>query len=327
MHKWIRNIVQITFAIFLLYLGWQFNRFVNFFESGGYGIEAARPAGVEGFLPIGALVGLKHWLVNDQFDPIHPAGLTILLAILTVSFLWRKSFCSWLCPIGTISEGLGKLGKGIIGRNIKLPNLLDNCFMSIKYLLLMFFCWSIFFGMSAPVVQSFIYSPYNMISDVKMLKFFLNLSTTALVVLGVLTLSSVVIRNFWCRYLCPYGALLGLVSLASPLKVTRQEELCIQCNKCTEACPNRINVAKATRVGSVECTNCLNCVQTCPQPLVLQPRLPLGIGQIPIWLVALLVIGTFFAVILLAKFTGHWQTVLTVEHYRVLIPEWQNIGH
>lgn len=327
MNNRIRTIVQISFAIFLLYLGWQFSRFVSYYETGGYGALVDRPAGVEGFLPISALLGLKHWLVNGQFDPVHPAGLAILLAILTISLLWRKSFCSWLCPVGTLSEGLGKLGRRITGRNLKLPRFLDLSLMSLKYLLLAFFMWSIFFAMSGQAVQAFLYSPYNFIADVRMLKFFGNLSGTAVVVLGVLAIGSVFIRNFWCRYLCPYGALLGLVSLASPLRVARQAEHCINCNKCTEACPNRIIVANATTVNSPECTGCMDCVQACPKPLALQPRLPLRIGQVPPWIVAVLVVGTFLTFVLVAKLTGHWQTVLTVEDYRQLIPAWQNVNH
>lgn len=327
MNNRIRNTVQITFAVFLLYLGWQFSRFVSYYETGNYGAMVDRPAGVEGFLPISALLGLRHWLVNGRFDPVHPAGLVILLAILTISLLWRKSFCSWLCPVGTLSEGLGKLGRRVTGRNLKLPRLLDICLMSLKYLILAFFIWSIFFAMSGQAVQAFLYSPYNTIADVKMLKFFQNPSKTTLVVLGVLAIGSLFIRNFWCRYLCPYGALLGLVSLASPLRVSRQAEHCINCNKCTEACPNRITVANAATVNSAECTGCMDCVQACPKPQALQPRLSLGIGKVPQWGVAVLVVGTFLAFVLVAKLTGYWQTILTADDYRQLIPALQYINH
>jgi polyferredoxin len=65
-----------------------------------------------------------------------------------------------------------------------------------------------------------------------MLLFFTEISRTAAITLIVLAALSVVIRNFWCRYLCPYGALLGLVSWASPQRVVRDGS-CTDCKACT----------------------------------------------------------------------------------------------
>ena len=59
--------------------------------------------------------------------------------------------------------------------------------------------------------------------------FFARISGFALGVILVLAVLSTLVQNFWCRYLCPYGALLGLLSLASPLGVTRARDTCIDC--------------------------------------------------------------------------------------------------
>ena len=118
--------------------------------------------------------------------------------------------------------------------------------------------------MAVPELKAFIYSPYNKMADVKMYLFFAEISTFALWTVIVLMLLSVVIKNFWCRYLCPYGALLGMVSWLSPLKITRNKERCIDCELCTKACPSSIKVHTATRVWSDECMSCLDCVAVCP---------------------------------------------------------------
>ena len=78
-------------------------------------------------------------------------------------------------------------------------------------------------------VADFLDSPYNRVADVKMLYFFERISPFALKVVIGLGVASVAIPYFWCRYLCPYGALLGFVSLFSPLKVTRDAAFCIAC--------------------------------------------------------------------------------------------------
>ena len=53
-----------------------------------------------------------------------------------------------------------------------------------------------------------------------------------------MVVASVFVQNFWCRYLCPYGALLGLTSLLSPLRIRREPAACIDCAKCAKACPS-----------------------------------------------------------------------------------------
>jgi polyferredoxin len=44
-------------------------------------------------------------------NSIHPSGLFILIAVIAVSFVLKKAFCSWLCPVGTLSEALRMFGK------------------------------------------------------------------------------------------------------------------------------------------------------------------------------------------------------------------------
>ena len=75
---------------------------------------------------------------------------------------------------------------------------------------------------------------------------------------------SIFIRNFWCRYLCPYGALMGLASLLSPLWIKRDPDKCIDCAKCAKACPSHLPVDTRLQVRSAECLGCLECVAVCP---------------------------------------------------------------
>ena len=91
--------------------------------------------------------------------------------------------------------------------------------------------------MSAATISDFMHTPYGLIADVKMLNFFREMSQTAAIVLAALVVLSILVENFWCRYLCPYGALMGLVSLLSPLKIRRDPAACIDCGKCAQACP------------------------------------------------------------------------------------------
>ena len=77
----LRRTVQASFALFCLYAGYRFYLFY-LWAAGRSETFVPRPPSVEAFLPIGALVNLKRLLLTGQFDPIHPAGLTIFLAAL-----------------------------------------------------------------------------------------------------------------------------------------------------------------------------------------------------------------------------------------------------
>jgi polyferredoxin len=76
-----------------------------------------------------------------------------------------------------------------------------------------------------------------MVADIKMLHFFTNISALAFGVLVALSVFSIFVRNFWCRYLCPYGALLGGLSFVSIFKIHRNEDTCTRCHQCTRSCP------------------------------------------------------------------------------------------
>jgi len=198
-----------------VWLGGQFYLWVRHYETAGASAYVARPAGVEGWLPIAGMMNLKYFLLTGRVPELHPAAMFLLVTFLAIAFLFRKAFCSWLCPVGTFSEYLWKAGRKVFRRNFQLPRWVDILLRGLKYLLLGFFVWAVS-GMSAKAIAEFMQSPYGIVADVKMLNFFRYIGETGLIVLGVLVVASVLVQNFWCRYLCPYGALLGLTSVFGP---------------------------------------------------------------------------------------------------------------
>ena len=298
------------FALFLIWIGWLFARFVATIRGGELPL-AARPPSAEAFLPITGQMGALDWLYQGRLNTIHPAATLLFVAFTACVFAFRKSFCSWICPVGLLSERLAALGRRIVGRNLAPPTSLDIPLRSLKYLLLVFFVWAIG-SMHADALAAFIHAPYNRVSDVKMYLFFADLSTTAAVVLALLALGSVFVEGFWCRYLCPYGAWFGLFSFASPLRIKRNAEACLDCGMCDAACMARLPVSSKARIISAECTGCLDCVATCPEPNALVLGGSRRLSAPVFWAGMMVLVLSIYAT---ARWTGHWRSAVTEREY------------
>ncbi len=279
----------------------------------------SRPPGVAGFLPITGLMGIRHWMVTGTLDAVQPSAAILLLLAVLVSIALKKSFCSWICPIGTLSEFLWRLREKVFPRRPRrmVPKWLDALLMAPKYLLLGFFLLSIF-AMSLRNLSGFIYGPYNSVADVRMLAFFEHPSTATVAVLVVL---SFLVKNAWCRYLCPYGALLGLVSLLSPMKIRRLDSACTGCASCSHACPMDLKVHEVGTVRSPECTGCMLCLDACPEDEsltmgILHPRSRRRIAVLALALVLMV----YFGGIAVAKISGRWQNGISRQTYRRIVP-------
>jgi polyferredoxin len=353
----IRHTVQIAFLALNAWLGLEFFLWVRYYETNGHSFYLDRPAGVEGWLPIAGLMNLKYFLSTHHVSSIHPAAMVLLVIFLISSWLLKKSFCSWLCPVGTVSEYLWHLGQQLFHRSLILPRWLDIPLRSLKYILLAFFVYVVA-TLDADGLQQFLLAPFGIIADVKMLNFFRHMSVIGIAVIVTLVLLSLMIQNVWCRFLCPYGALMGLVSTLSPVKIRRDQAACIDCNKCNQACPSHLPVAQLITIRSAECTGCLSCIAICPAENALNFAFPprsnatyaahtfrsnpetspaaqsLALSNArwrnralqPRTVVLILAI-IFFGLITFARATHHWQTNLPRSVYQQLVPHADDYTH
>ncbi|MDR4507301.1 MAG: 4Fe-4S binding protein [Candidatus Brocadiaceae bacterium] len=383
----IRWAIQIAFFILVLVIGWQFYTFIKYCEAGGKGFYLPRPPGVESFLPISAIMGTKYFFGTGKINTIHPAGFVIFGTLLLTAIFFRRGFCSWICPVGAISEWEWRFGDWLLKkiprkvshviRNIPtrftaglsliftpiiilllleiitmksfkapvfrqlmpayivamiLPFAVPRRFWSDKandmiarawkYTLLAFFLQMIVIKM--PISQlELLYTraPFIRVADVKMLKFFTNLSGIGLTVVLTFLIISIVNKNFWCRFFCPYGAILGILAYISPLRITRNLETCIHCEKCTRACPSYILVEKKKHVLTHECLACYDCVNACPVNDTLDMKSIGSRKKVLQWFYAILLIGFFAALTNTARLTGNWRTEISDAEYILRISE------
>lgn len=306
-----RNGVQVVVAVATLWVGYRFFLFVSHFRNGTEFVP--RPPSVEAFLPIANLMALKSWVVTGEFAHVHPAGLAVLLATLLVGVLFHRGFCSWLCPVGLLEEVIGRFGIWSFDAKLKPPWPVDYGLRSLKYLVLGFFAKVVLIDMDGAALRAFLESPYNVVAMVRMLDFWLQPGTLTLTFVGLMAIASLFVTNFWCRYLCPYGALVGVVGVLSPFRIERTPESCIGCGTCSRNCLNHIDVMSKETVKSQECTRCFRCVDNCPSG-------SLSLSRVSPWVYGAAVVGLFFLVLLVAKVTGHWETSVTYAEYQELVP-------
>jgi len=310
----VRRTCQLLFLVTTLFIGVQFYQFVHPLEQGMIP-DIHRPPGVEAFLPISALVSLKYFALTHVINEIHPSGLLILCFVLLSAFVVKKSFCSWVCPIGLVSELFTRVHYWLFKKGLRIWPCLDSVLRGLKYGLLSFFLFTILYKMAPAALEQFVFSSYNIVADIKMLKFFTDISATALAVLLSLVILSIFIRNFWCRYLCPYGALLGVWGFLSPFKVRRDARSCTTCKKCERVCPCSIQISSKQTIVSDECFACGKCVDACPEVNTLSISLPGNRFKLPAWAIGGMMILIFLGGSFLARGAGCWHNRVASQAY------------
>ena len=290
-----------------------------------------RPDVVDAFLPIAGGIELKAIVSLNLWDQTHPAAAVMLAAVLLTGLLCKRAFCGWACPLGLAGEYLYAFRKRFIKSELTPPAWLDWPLRMLKYLLLLGLCY-IVIGMPAQSIPNYLEGNYHKIADLKMALFFLTPSLITLLVFALILALAAWRRQGFCRYLCPYGAMLGILSFASPLKIRRDSQHCLieakgmKCDKCTRACPANIIVHTKTTVRSDECQACMRCVAACPKSAALGLGLKSGHRLGHKGLLALVLIALFILP-LGAYLAGFWHSQ-TPDNIRMeLIQVIDRVGH
>lgn len=299
------------------------------------GLITKNPADFEAYCPFGGLQALGSYFLSDSLSCTMTSAQIVMGIILVIGvILFSKLFCSYICPIGTVSEWLGKLGDKLKIR-YTIKGVADLALRSLKYILLFI---TVYFTLQSNELFCKKVDPYYALAsgfdtDVVILY--------AAIALVLVVLGSIFIRLFWCKYLCPFGALsnifkftlffvatLGIyllllnfgveISYVWPLaiacaggfvieligqksrwfplaKITRNTETCTNCKLCSKKCPQAIDVASLKVVKHVDCNLCGDCVLVCPEKDTLNINKRKSLKWLPvIATVVLVTIGVIF---------------------------------
>jgi len=223
------------------------------------GLMGLTASNCEAYCPFGGLIALfplaKYKAYTCRLTELNVA---LLVSLLVLTLATRKSFCSWVCPFGTVSEWLARLGRAVFRRRIAVPRAADRVLVNLRYVVLVavivltYTVWQYDLGFRAydPFYILFSWGGHGTLP-------------WSFAVLGGLLVLVLVLPLAWCRYLCPLGAVMDPLSKAGALRVRRDAGACTDCGACDAACPHRIPVSSVEQVTARDCTNCLECVAAC----------------------------------------------------------------
>lgn len=212
----------------------------------------------EAWCPFGGIEGLYNYFTEGSLPcSLGVSNFYILAAVLVMTITVRRAFCGYMCPVGTASDWVRRLGAHLGARELTVPRGLDRALSLIKYAVLIAV---VYFTCRTAELVFRGYDPcYALISrhgeDITPLAYAISA--------GILLVSLFVTMPF-CRWLCPLAAALNPFSRFGLARIKRDESTCTQCGHCSAVCPMNIPVHEVAEVKQARCISCLSCVDACP---------------------------------------------------------------
>mgnify|MGYP003793372069 CR=1 FL=1 len=216
--EWIRGV---TLAVMLIYLG--------FFDGGFLSVS---------HITSGIIVGPGFYLRDMAL--LVMIGFTVVTTL-----LWGRVFCGFLCPFGALQDLITYLVPRRLQRG--LPQRIHDRAIYVKYGILL-----LIIGLAAAPAQIAVYQYFEPFGTV----FYLSSSLLLWSIAGGFLVASAVVPRFYCRYACPLGAALGVVSFLSIFRIRRVEQ-CEPCKVCETACPT--GAIRGPEIDFKECVRCNVC--------------------------------------------------------------------
>jgi len=213
--------------------------------------------------PFGGVETLYKFITSGTFvQKVRESSFVLMMIVFVLAILFGPVFCGWVCPLGTIQEWVGKIGRKIFKTkryNHFIPYKLDKVLRYARYGVLV---WVLYITITSGKLLFQNYDPYY-----ALFSFWTGeVTVTALAILGVTLVLSLFIERPWCKYACPYGAVLGLTNLFRLFKIRRVDAACRNDGACDIKCPMNIPVSEKKVIRDHQCITCMECTSEacCP---------------------------------------------------------------
>lgn len=185
-----------------------------------------------------------------------------LFTIIPLTIILGRFFCGWMCAFGTFNDIIYKISRHIFKVNFKVNSAADAAFKYVKYLVLVMlivFVWTM--GSTIFVTSN----PWDAFGQITNFPQVISKYTVGFILLVLIGIGAAFIERFFCRYLCPLGAIFSITSKLSIFKINKPNDKCGKCRICTNNCSMGIQLYKVKEQRGGECISCLRCVEVCPR--------------------------------------------------------------
>jgi hypothetical protein len=231
-------------------------------EEAGKALPVLSSASLHAICPFGGVVSVYQLISTGTYvRKVHSASFILMVVVFVLTLFFGPVFCGWVCPLGSLQEWFGKLGKKLFKRrfNSLIPYGVDRVLRYLRYAMLI---WVVYMTAVTGTLIFADIDPYHALFNF----WSSEVAIGGVIVLAAVLLLSLIVERPFCKYACPYGALLGVFNLFRIFKIRRNPSTCIDCKACDKSCPMNITVSTAGAVRDHQCITCLKCTseQACP---------------------------------------------------------------
>lgn len=212
-------------------------------------------------LAFSELKSIFQMIIRGNFNFIQALpGLMEFTVAIIFTILMGRFFCGWFCAFGSFNDWVHMASKKIFKINFKINEKLDSILKYVKYGILILILIFTFSGGNNILNGA---SPWDAFAQITNFSTVLSTLAIGFILLILILIGDIFIERFFCRYLCPLGAVFSLISKISILKINKPTEKCGDCRICTNNCSMGLKLYSVNSVRGGECINCLRCVETC----------------------------------------------------------------
>ena len=217
-----------------------------------------------------AFSGIKSVLtqIGTGSPVVMSSFLTVLLALCAYTVVFGRFFCGYACAFGTLGDAVHALYLFLCKKCKKKPVRLKECWKKplsfLKYAVLLAIVLLCFTGVYGEITG---WSPWDVFSMLRSGNFKVGAYWLGCVLLVLILAGMVFCERFFCRFLCPMGAVFTMLPVLPFFSVRRQKANCAKgCTACQKICPSDLELPeKGSWNGNGDCFQCQKCLEICPK--------------------------------------------------------------